>query len=38
MPTSDNDNRANSKQPQLPNFDSKYITVAIDWKDFFPDS
>ena len=38
IPTNYNDNRVNSKQPQLPNFDSKYITVAIALKDFFPDS
>ena len=38
MPTNYNGNRDNSKQPQLPNFDSKYIMVAIDCKDFFPDA
>jgi hypothetical protein len=38
IPTNYNDDSVNSKQPQLPNFDFKDIEVAIDWKDFFPDS
>ena len=36
--TNYNDNRINSKHSQLPNFDSKYISVTVDCDYFVPDA